>query len=1287
MPLNQAQRQALEAARAAGAVPRSSGRGLGLSVTVGGKRLRLAGPDGRRTEAGKAWFPQGEPLPFNTDQEPILRGRNEYIKLRDDRTRLTRQMKAGKWVFTKMGREFYERNRQTFILDVPVIVETVARNGELVRIRKHFSSHRVDEIGRLSVPRVLEGAEQMAYLREAGEKLIASLPEVPGKGRLVATDSDRQHFYDPDGQWLLNSQEIVFPDDGGVRVETVLERRLFGTPFVSPDVFASWGLHPTGLLDLGGNCVSTQLAELGQGRWTTRDVEASFDKAFAKLYAGKPDSVYEGAETWKGNGANVWMVQELAMQMQTPLYVVWNNMLIHRFTPAGARKHRQALAMAISGDHCFWYSHPDAKNAIASMSLRTELPAPSATRLLNEGPRDPEKMENAGPFDQWEEVLGASYLGGPGHYKVQEERVDTLRAELIAKGCGVRVHMRNVDKISALSIKGKEGRTVIHVAPEHADYLSRWADTLQQSGTCSVPYQGEGHGSYALKVLLALVMQQIKFPRALPTREDKQTIGEAQGYKCAKCGEEAKLQIDHIQPLSEGGVNEIGNYQGLCALCHGKKTYEEQLTSRAQQDPLASVLSPDVHQAFHEGAKAPQFVMTLRPVKSAFQEVDAVKSRRNALVQNQDPLPIFCVLDEIRPVHGPEQLSDYMFVDKEVIDWGTGLRAARFLPYTGARWYCKQAVRVMFERGVVAWGDVKYALQASTHLAPEILRQAIMRMEETLQETTAFEDQGFGDKWDAAKYVPLAAIGVLNSNCQYSYLCRSSTCSEDARVSGTARRRQVKDPFCVAPALKDGLVYDYVRRVQLLTWRSYRPIGQIALDMDLVHIAQALDVARKFCTPKQLLFFNTDCVAVSCAKVQREKLEQAVAEVRYDDGTRVLRVKAPPRERVEKLVSAMESVRHEEVAEPRPPPVADTPPPVPVGPWVDTQDPSPQQVADAVRMWLGALLIGCGGTGKTWLARKVIELLRAMGYDVQVVAFTHLAAQNIGGKTIHAFLHEFPSFKGVLVIEEGSLVPVTLWGELVKYVHCGARFLVLGDFRGQFLPAHNTWKGTELTVDVEESALLRRLCGGRRFELTVNRRSDRELFEFYSPICRGGAREQEPLSSLLHDAHLRFPARGGDLSIRWHLTLSNKARIDLNRRINAHEAQRHAEHTGESAEFLEGPPESELQQGFYVFPDLRLVGSKTEEGVKNGVFYTVLTPRDGNKTVLQVAGLEETVRIYTNKLTAHVRPAAALTYFGSQGRTLDGTVKLHNTRSPFFTRRHLVVGVGRATGAHLVQVV
>ena len=200
---------------------------------------------------------------------------------------------------------------------------------------------------------------------------------------------------------------------------------------------------------------------------------------------------------------------------------------------------------------------------------------------------------------------------------------------------------------------------------------------------------------------------------------------------------------------------------------------------------------------------------------------------------------------------------------------------------------------------------------------------------------------------------------------------------------------------------------------------------------------------------------------------------------------------------------------------PRPPPVADAEAPELVGPWVDARSPHAQQIADVLLARLGALLVGCGGTGKTWLAREIIKILQAAGIEVRIVAFTHLAAQNIGGQTIHAFLHDCPSFKGVLVVDEASLVPVTLWGELAKYVHCGAQFFVLGDFRGQFMPAHNTWKGTELTaVDVEESAFLRRLCSCRRFELTINRRSDSELFDFYAPICRGGAREHEPLSSL-----------------------------------------------------------------------------------------------------------------------------------------------------------------------------
>ena len=113
------------------------------------------------------------------------------------------------------------------------------------------------------------------------------------------------------GEWLESSQ-VVELGDNGVRVETILERRLFGTPFVSPDIFEPWRLHPTSLLDLDGNCVSAQLAELGEGKWTLAQVEADFDRIFQHMCANNEDSVYEGATTWRGNGVTARMILEFA---------------------------------------------------------------------------------------------------------------------------------------------------------------------------------------------------------------------------------------------------------------------------------------------------------------------------------------------------------------------------------------------------------------------------------------------------------------------------------------------------------------------------------------------------------------------------------------------------------------------------------------------------------------------------------------------------------------------------------------------------------------------------------------------------------------------------------------------------------------------------------------------------------------------------------------------------------------------------------------------------------------
>lgn len=64
-------------------------------------------------------------------------------------------------------------------------------------------------------------------------------------------------------------------------------------------------------------------------------------------------------------------------------------------------------------------------------------------------------------------------------------------------------------------------------------------------------------------------------------------------------------------------------------------------------------------------------------------------------------------------------------------------------------------------------------------------------------------------------------------------------------MQGNGRNIQVKDPNGVVQALKGGRVFDYIQRTERTSWKLDRPLGQNAMDMAVVHIAQAMVPAKK----------------------------------------------------------------------------------------------------------------------------------------------------------------------------------------------------------------------------------------------------------------------------------------------------------------------------------------------------------------------------------------------------------------------------------------------------------
>ena len=170
------------------------------------------------------------------------------------------------------------------------------------------------------------------------------------------------------------------------------------------------------------------------------------------------------------------------------------------------------------------------------------------------------------------------------------------------------------------------------------------------------------------------------------------------------------------------------------------------------------------------------------------------------------------------------------------------------------------------------------------------------------------------------------------------------------------------------------------------------------------------------------------------------------------------------------------------------------------------------------------------------------------------------------------------------------------------------------------------------------------LCSGNAVTLTECRRSDAELFSFYSSLILGGARFELPLVEAVKQAKAQFSY---DAPARWNLVVSHHRRVRLNREHNEQEAPPGAVRLEVSGKAARGNG----AQTMLLWPGLQLIGSVSAEkkGIRNWCLYTVASV--GDETV-RLEGLEASFTYDQVKLW--LRLSYAQTYASCYGTEFSG---------------------------------
>ena len=124
-----------------------------------------------------------------------------------------------------------------------------------------------------------------------------------------------------------------------------------------------------------------------------------------------------------------------------------------------------------------------------------------------------------------------------------------------------------------------------------------------------------------------------------------------------------------------------------------------------------------------------------------------------------------------------------------------------------------------------------------------------------------------------------------------------------------------------------------------------------------------------------------------------------------------------------------------------------------------SRDLTPEDAERRVLQGENLLVQGITGTGKSHFCLKLVEELRSMKKNVDIIAKTHTASARVYGCTAdhyvrRSILHGC-NLSSCVWVEECGMIECSLWSQLNKL---DVQWILSGDFN-QFPPVFDSWRG------------------------------------------------------------------------------------------------------------------------------------------------------------------------------------------------------------------------------------